>query len=355
MQRIKTAGLKFIGAGYCLVKSDWPKVIRLSRESAQLSRAGGKRALMASLFSPFRYGTTPEEYFLLSYYDLPHHERKCWVGTVDMWLAQRRFVPASVRRHFADKEQFNRVYQTLMDGSARLYTDKDDPVAFVKTLEGSGFDYFVKPADGQCGSGASALTAEAIRKEGTRALERATAGGGKYIVERRLVNHPDIQRISPEGLSTVRVVTAVTAAGEIELLFARARFANGKMVDNLGSGGLAVPIDLETGVIDGPAITTSTLIDRVFERHPKTDVVFQGRQIPMWERVLDLAIRSARLEPRARVIGWDIAVTPEGPILIEGNHNWGKVLWQLPVNTGMAQELARVKALVALPETAAAA
>ncbi|MDN3555252.1 sugar-transfer associated ATP-grasp domain-containing protein [Halomonas maura] len=346
MHAVTTAGLRFIGAGYCLLKADWPKTLRFAQESRTLSRHGGARALVGAVLAPFRYGTSPEEYFLFGFYDKLHVERKRWVGTVGMWLAQRRFVPAGIRGDFADKTRFTERYRELMDGSARFHTATDDPEPLLEALRAGGHDIFIKPADGQCGTGASVLSIEELRRDGRGALARATAGGGIYIVERRLINHPDIQRIAPDALSTIRVVTAVTTAGDIEFLFARARFSIGKVVDNLGSGGLAVPVDLDTGVISGPAVASASLIERTFERHPKTGETFQGKVIPMWDAVLDLAQRSALRQIEARVIGWDIAVTPDGPLLLEGNHNWGKVLWQMPVDEGMAQELERIKARV---------
>ena len=42
-----------------------------------------------------------------------------------------------------------------------------------------------------------------------------------------------------------------------------------------------------------------------------------------------------------RSIGWDIVITPEGPGLIEGNHDWCKLVWQLPVGRGLKLLLER--------------
>jgi len=39
----------------------------------------------------------------------------------------------------------------------------------------------------------------------------------------------------------------------------------------------------------------------------------------MWEEVLDLARSSARAFAPVRTVGWDVAVTPSGPVLVEGN------------------------------------
>ena len=45
------------------------------------------------------------------------------------------------------------------------------------------------------------------------------------------------------------------------------------------------------------------------------------------------------LHPENRSIGWDVVITEEGPGLIEGNHDWCKLVWQLPVNRGLKDRL----------------
>jgi hypothetical protein len=65
-----------------------------------------------------------------------------------------------------------------------------------------------------------------------------------------------------------------------------------------------------------------------------------GFQIPFWPETLKLAKDAARLHPQNRSIGWDIVVTPDGPGLIEGNHDWCKLVWQMPVKQGLKHLLA---------------
>jgi len=73
--------------------------------------------------------------------------------------------------------------------------------------------------------------------------------------------------------------------------------------------------------------------------HPVTGEAITGFAIPYWKEVVELAKNAALCTPENRSVGWDIAVTAEGPELIEGNHNWCKLLWQLPVKQGLKKEL----------------
>lgn len=69
--------------------------------------------------------------------------------------------------------------------------------------------------------------------------------------------------------------------------------------------------------------------------HPVTGVAIEGFQIPYWPETLALVREASERHPQNRSIGWDIVITPEGPGLIEGNHDRCKLVWQLPVGRGL--------------------
>jgi len=108
------------------------------------------------------------------------------------------------------------------------------------------------------------------------------------------------------------------------------------------SGNLAAPVDMETGKVNGPGINSD--ITRTDEAiHPITGKAIEGFQIPFWPKALQMAKDAALHAPENRSVGWDIAITPTGPELIEGNHNWCKLLWQLPVKQGLKEMLGKYK------------
>jgi hypothetical protein len=71
------------------------------------------------------------------------------------------------------------------------------------------------------------------------------------------------------------------------------------------------------------------------EYHPVTDVKIRGFQVPFWKESLEMVKDAALRHPQNRSIGWDVVITEKGPGLIEGNHDWCKLLWQLPVKKGL--------------------
>jgi hypothetical protein len=58
-----------------------------------------------------------------------------------------------------------------------------------------------------------------------------------------------------------------------------------------------------------------------FSAHPDTGEAIEGRVLPFWDEARRLAIRAHRAFADRVVIGWDIAILENGPILIEGNGN----------------------------------
>jgi hypothetical protein len=123
------------------------------------------------------------------------------------------------------------------------------------------------------------------------------------------------------ALSTLRMVTIRDEAGNPELLAAALRFPRraGALVDNFHAGGLAAIVDLARGCL-GPATDLGLARDSGWHRkHPVNGAQIEGLAVPFWREARTLAVAAhAKLGDRV-IIGWDIAVLPEGPVLVEAN------------------------------------
>jgi len=132
----------------------------------------------------------------------------------------------------------------------------------------------------------------------------------------------------------VRIITQLDADDQVLITGCRQRISVDSPVDNLAAGNLVAPIDLETGVINRPAVY-SDITKSPETTHPITGVDIVGFQVPFWKECVELSLNAALLHPENRSVGWDIVVTENGPGLIEGNHDWCKLVWQLPVGKGL--------------------
>ena len=66
------------------------------------------------------------------------------------------------------------------------------------------------------------------------------------------------------------------------------------------------------------------------ERHPDTGAVIAGHTLPLWEEAVAVTLRAHDAEPVSPAIGWDVALTPEGPVLLEANFISGADIMPAP-------------------------
>ena len=155
-----------------------------------------------------------------------------------------------------------------------------------------------------------------------------------------------MSRLCPDSVNTVRIVTLVTDKGA-EMVYALVRMGMGGVcVDNVSSGGMYAPVN-EHGQLHRPAFCDKT--GKYYERHPVTGTDIVGFQIPMFEDALELCrTASRRVEEHLKYIGWDVAITPDGPVLVEGNNLPGYDMCQ---NAGHVDEgmLPRFEQLLGRP------
>jgi len=59
-----------------------------------------------------------------------------------------------------------------------------------------------------------------------------------------------------------------------------------------------------------------------------------GRHVPNWPEVADVALRAMAIAPQAVVIGWDIALGPDGPVVLEGNWRPSHTIYQAASGRG---------------------
>jgi hypothetical protein len=69
--------------------------------------------------------------------------------------------------------------------------------------------------------------------------------------------------------------------------------------------------------------------DAPMEAHPDTGRRVAGEMLPSWPEARDLALEAHRRFPTLGSVGWDVALTPDGPVLVEGNPVWCVTLVQM--------------------------
>lgn len=214
--------------------------------------------------------------------------------------------------HFFDnKTEFNELFREQVKRQWLNLTTAT-PEQFKAFLQGRG-DIICKPIDGSSGQGILKCTPEEYAEPD--ALYRRLKEAGIGIVEDKVIQHEDIAALCPTSVNTIRVATLLGDKKQ-GIVYAYIRIGNGKVMDNVDCGGMAAPIDLETGVIAGVGANKA---GEAFENHPMTGKRIPGTQIPYWDEVKQMCLSAMRVVPQVRFVAWDVAITPNGPVFIEGN------------------------------------
>jgi hypothetical protein len=193
-----------------------------------------------------------------------------------------------------------------------------------------------KPSDGEGGDGVRMLGPFADA-EALRAAFRADAPhAATIIVQERILAHPLLAGLALNALPTVRVVTILDEAGVPQVVSATLRFASTPTatVDNMKAGGLLAPVDLDTGML---GLACQGYGGEDHASHPVTGAPIRKRVVPEWTAVKALAVQAHRTFADYTLIGWDIAVSPDGPVLIEGNGKPGVLMPQRAARHGLGE------------------
>jgi hypothetical protein len=141
------------------------------------------------------------------------------------------------------------------------------------------------------------------------------------LIQPRVSNHPLIADLSNGALATVRIMTCRNERDGFEVTNAVFRMARSRntVVDNFHAGGIAAKVDLDKGTL-GPATDLGVRATTGWcQRHPDTGAPICGRILPLWPQVLELVQRAHAAFSDRVIVGWDVALTPDGPQLVEGN------------------------------------
>jgi hypothetical protein len=161
-----------------------------------------------------------------------------------------------------------------------------------------------------------------------------------WVIQDYLAQHPTLAALNPDALNTVRLVTWLDTAGTVAPLMAILRLGRaGSQVDNWDRGGISVAIDLATGTL-GEGIFKPEYGGTRTDRHPGTGARFTGVALPDWRAAVALCTRAAGVLPGVRSIGWDLAFTPAGPVIVEGNGSWDLPMVQVHTD-GLLTEAVR--------------
>lgn len=149
--------------------------------------------------------------------------------------------------------------------------------------------------------------------------------GTHGIIEEWIQQHSKMQELYSEAVNIVRVQTIYTQ-GNCHFLCATLTIGYKNKIANASANSIFTLVNVKTGQVSTDGCDYN---DNIYIVHPETGIHFKGFQIPMWDEVLKMLERAAARVPQIGYVGWDVAITENGPVIIEGNNDGGYVGYQL--------------------------
>lgn len=283
----------------------------------------------------WRHGFTSRDYVLLN---LEENDPNEYLSYLD----QARSVAPALNEAYMDvlrnKLAFYRAtrpyvdcvpetFGTVRNGQFDAVGPGDGPERFPPVVEREGA-VVVKPIAGTMGRDVykvrhdgDAFTVNGDRHSTAelRAWVRELDG---YFVSSFVEQHPFEDRICAGATNTVRILTAKDpATGELFVASAVHRFGNASTgpTDNWSGGGFAAPVDVETGELD-PLVTYSAARGRrEIDHHPDSGARVADTYVPEWDRIKRTVLEVARVHEEIPYVGWDVVLSADGPMVLEGN------------------------------------
>jgi hypothetical protein len=189
-------------------------------------------------------------------------------------------------------------------------------------------EVIVKPSAGYEGRGVRLVRTAGADAAALRAELLGHPQFATWLVQERLRNHPALARLGgTETLHCARIVTLVDRRGAVHELWASVKLGlAGGAADNFHGGAAGNGICL-VGLEDGRAgpFVAARPDGCGFTRSPVAPDgrPVEGAVLPDWEAARALVRRAAPAFLPLATLGWDVALTPAGPVLVECNTRWG--------------------------------
>ena len=310
-------------------------------------------------------GLTPTNYYRYRLYrrELSWEEKAAFVGFFEGWRWQ-----AAVNTRGAGILVSDKVIQSgllaahgiphakcigvfgLPKSPMHSYSKERAKVELERFLASPGREnFFLKPVYGHGGAGAISV-GRCLRKAsewellprkrsvtGAELAQRVADAEEAYLAQERLEPHADLGCFRSDVLHTIRFITVLD--GDFEIAQAALKIGVGVgPADNTMKGNAIAGIDVATGIL-GPGLMMEEVggiaVPTPCDLHPTTKKRIRGHRIPMWEETVEMIEKAASVFHLHSVLAWDVAVTSQGPVIIEANTDPDLFLTQMPNDEGL--------------------
>lgn len=205
--------------------------------------------------------------------------------------------------------------------------------------------FIMKPVYGTRGAGIQVFSTNTVKEAQQILTDLYNAGMTAMILEELIVQDDRLAAMHRESVNTLRVIT-FRYDDKVDIIRSFLRIGQGdSVIDNASAGGIMGLVNIE----DGKICAVCDKFGSTFKQHPDTNIDLIGFEIPRWEEVKRLVKNAAQVLPKVRYVGWDVAITKTGCVLIEGNDK-AQCGFQIPKQEGFRDEMNAILKKLGKPE-----
>ena len=271
-----------------------------------------------------RTGCTPKEYLMYKFYErTPEEQATFYLAGHQKALHVKYAASDEFVKLIRDKEKTNHFFSEYV----RRPWCVNQEISFeeFKELFKNSSRVIFKPVGGHCGYGIEAFY---IDETTIQEVYDKLATYPRGVVEEYVVQHSEMSRLNPYSVNSLRFVTFSSntenvgnTGKKLDVAYSIVRIGrDGSIVDNLHSGGMVASVNLETGMLDTHGADHK---NNVYITHPDTGTVIKGFKVPYFKEALEMVKDAIATKEVAGYLGWDIAISENGPMLLEVNNRPG--------------------------------
>ena len=265
--------------------------------------------LIDMIYCSFKYGSSFHDYQEFEFYLLNKNERKTYLTRSKNNMIIKIYNNKDYYYIFDDKFVFNDKFKKYLRRDT-LNLNVASKEEYFKFLKGKT-KIIAKPHDGEGGKGICIYNLKEIDHD---KLYEILINNKTLLLEDVIIQNKELNKLYDGSVNSLRMFT-FQKDGKAYFLHAVLKIGNGGVVDNFSSGGMYAFVNDE-GIVITSAIDAN---DDEYKIHPLTNTPILGFKIPYFKEAISM-VKKASLEVKEiGYVGWDVAITLDGPVLIEGN------------------------------------
>lgn len=297
----------------------WPQIanelkVKIETLAEEIDDKQKKEVITDMYFAYFAYGFTPNEYVCYGLYKKTSSECHEFISNRGSIYYGYKLNDIDSFDLFMNKNKTYELFKEYYKRDAISISSKADEDKFYDFIE--RHKVFVKKVVNEsCGRSVELINLNTDKSE-KKEMFYDLLSQGEIILEECVIQDKVMSDLNASSVNTVRCITLNTQKGIVNPYCFLKVGRKGAFVDNGGAGGILVGIDSESGILNTDGVDET---NRRYAMHPDSKIVFKGYRLPEWDSLISICREMAGQVPKVKFIGWDMAYTTEGWIVIEGN------------------------------------